>query len=84
MQSENRQGILLLFLPARTPEWNPIELVWNTLVQRLKTIPLSILRGINKDAVALAASHLLSRISHDEVEGFYRHTKRHNGLFNMT
>jgi hypothetical protein len=76
-----RQGILLLFLPARTPEWNPIELVWNTLVQRLKRIPLSVLRGIDKDAVALAASHLLSCMTHDDVEGFYRHTARHNGLF---
>ena len=27
--------IYLLYLPASTPEWNPIELVWNILVQRL-------------------------------------------------
>ena len=28
--------IYVLFLPARTPEWNPIELVWNCLEERLK------------------------------------------------
>ena len=27
--------IYLLYLPASTPEWNPIELVWNIIVQRL-------------------------------------------------
>jgi transposase len=34
-----RFGIFLLFLPTRTPEWNPQELVWRHLVQRLKTYP---------------------------------------------
>lgn len=29
--------ILLLPLPTRLPELNPIELLWNTLVMRLKT-----------------------------------------------
>ena len=28
--------IFVLFLPARTPEWNPIELLWNCLEERLK------------------------------------------------
>jgi hypothetical protein len=29
-------SIFALFLPARTPEWNPIELLWNCLSVRLK------------------------------------------------
>ena len=32
--------IFILLLPARTPEWNPIELVCNILVSRLGTISL--------------------------------------------
>ena len=40
-------SIYVLFLPPRTPEWNPIELVWNTLVQRIGKYPLSRLREKN-------------------------------------
>jgi hypothetical protein len=29
-------SIFALFLPARTPEWNPIKLLWNCLSMRLK------------------------------------------------
>jgi transposase len=29
-------GIFLLTLPTRSPEMNPIELLWNTLVKRMK------------------------------------------------
>jgi hypothetical protein len=32
----NDHSIFALFLPARTPEWNPIELLWNCLSMRLK------------------------------------------------
>jgi transposase len=31
-------GVLLLFLPARSPELNPIEQVWKLLVNRLKRL----------------------------------------------
>lgn len=37
-------GILALMLPTRSPELNPIELVWRMLVQQLKTFPLTVLR----------------------------------------
>ena len=32
----NDHSKFALFLPARTPEWNPIELLWNCLPMRLK------------------------------------------------
>ncbi len=33
--------ILLIFTPTCSPELNPIELIWNILVQRLRTVPLT-------------------------------------------
>jgi len=37
----NYHGIFLQFLPTRSPELNPIELLWNTLSERLKHAPLN-------------------------------------------
>jgi hypothetical protein len=37
--------VLALFLPARAPEWNPIELMWNSLTQQLKYFDLSSITG---------------------------------------
>jgi hypothetical protein len=37
----NCHGIILQFLPTRSPELNPIEPSWNVLVQRLRHFPLS-------------------------------------------
>eukprot|EP00571_Detonula_confervacea_P003009 CAMPEP_0172316252 /NCGR_PEP_ID=MMETSP1058-20130122/27605_1 /TAXON_ID=83371 /ORGANISM="Detonula confervacea, Strain CCMP 353" /LENGTH=173 /DNA_ID=CAMNT_0013030521 /DNA_START=69 /DNA_END=586 /DNA_ORIENTATION=+ len=45
----DRFGVFVLFLPARSPEFNPIELVWNTLVARLKNVPLDELYAIGSD-----------------------------------
>ena len=64
-------GIFLLFLPARAPEWNPIEQVWKCLVQRLKKLPLSLCREVGQHATAYAAIEILSDITHDEVRRFY-------------
>lgn len=66
-------GIFLLFLPPRCPELNPIELVWLTLVQRLKTFPLELIRSIGTDGVAFAASWTLCGITHGDVQRFYTH-----------
>lgn len=74
-----RFGIFVLWLPTRTPEWNPIELVWNYLVQKLGTYPLSVLRvemaerGISTDVVAYVAKDILDSVTHELVEKFYRH-----------
>jgi hypothetical protein len=38
--SWERHGIFFAFLPTRSPELNPIELVWNYLVQKLRSYPL--------------------------------------------
>jgi len=62
--------IFALFLPARTPEWNPIELVWNCLEARLTNYDLQYVHGL--DRVVKATAKILSKISHSEVESFYR------------
>jgi hypothetical protein len=43
--------ITVLLLPARTPEWNPIELLWNCIEQRLKSVDWNQLRGSDKAAL---------------------------------
>ena len=64
-------GVLLLFLPPRSPELNPIELVWNTMVQRLKRVPLQELYHIGAHSSAIASMQILNGITHREVEYFY-------------
>ena len=67
-------GVFVMFLPARTPEWNPIELVWATLVKRLKSFPLcNLYKRMGVDSVAYAANKILGEITHQEVAKFYRH-----------
>lgn len=36
----DNHNIFMLQLPPRSPEWNPIELIWNILVQRLRSCDL--------------------------------------------
>ena len=62
--------VLVLFLPARSPEWNPIELMWNCLTQRLKYFDLTSLTGSNR--VVTAAAAILDWISHEEIYRFYK------------
>lgn len=63
-------GILLLFLPARSPELNPIELLWHVLVQRLRhcILPRDMLPS---DACALAAKIIMDSFTWDDVERAY-------------
>ena len=66
----------MLFLPARTPEWNPIELVWNILEERLKNYDWRTVCGT--DRVVKATATVLNRITHKEVEKLYNKS----GVFN--
>jgi hypothetical protein len=62
--------VLVLFLPARAPEWNPIKLMWNCLTQRLKYFDLSNITGTHR--VVQAAIFILESITHEEIYRFYR------------
>jgi len=44
-----KYAIFLLFLPARAPEWNPMEQVWTSLVQRLRELPVNKCREVAKE-----------------------------------
>ena len=70
-------SIFALFLPARAPEWNPIELLWNCLTQRLKHYDWEHLHGSYR--VVRAAIYILDRITHGEVERFYERS----GVFTL-
>jgi hypothetical protein len=58
--------ILCFALPTRSPELNPIELVWHVLVRQLKTFPLDQLAR-NRHAVADASFDILSKVTHQDV-----------------
>ena len=64
--------IFVLLLPARTPEWNPIELVWNILVQRLKIFSLELVNSLGKHSLVQAAQVVLNEITHTNVDGCFR------------
>ena len=67
----NYHGIFLQFLPTRSPELNPIELLWNTLAQRLKHLPTwRELPCTNR--VAFAAVMLMNAFTHDDVDAAMR------------
>ena len=72
-------GIFLIFLPPRCPEFNPIEIVWLTLVQRLKNFPLGLIRSVGADGVAIAAHFVLLGITHEEVAKFFLHAGVNGG-----
>ena len=63
--------IFVLFLPARAPEWNPIEKLWNCLEERLKNYEIETIKN-KKDRVVIAALKILSEISHYEVYKFFK------------
>ena len=69
--------VLVLFLPARTPEWNPIELMWNCMSQRLKYFDILQITGSHR--VVKAAVSILDQITHDEIYRFYEKS----GVFDL-
>ena len=78
----NKFTIFVLFLPPRTPEWNPIKLLWAYLTNKLGKYPLTIIReemrsrGCSVDAVAYVAKKILDGVDHELVEKCYEHCFR--------
>ena len=64
--------IFFLLLPARTPEWNPIELVHNILVQRFNIFSLQVANSMGSHSVVKASELILGNISHTEVDGCFK------------
>ena len=65
-----------LRLPTRTPEWNPMEPIWQTGMVRLKNIPLITIRekyGYGPNLAADAFAGVLDEITFDEVCKYYSH-----------
>jgi hypothetical protein len=75
----SRFEIFVAWLPTRSPELNPIELVWSYLVSKLKTYPLTTMRenmrasGCSTDAVAYVAREILDGVSHEFVWKCFKH-----------
>ena len=66
--------VLVIFLPTRTCEWNPMELIWQTMVKRMNNRPLCAIRrehGYGKNILANTAKHELDRMTTDEVKEYY-------------
>jgi transposase len=64
-------SIHLLWLPTRSPELNPIELLWNILVQRLRTVDL-FSQAPARHRVAYHTFDILRAITTQEVLACYR------------
>lgn len=67
-------GIIVLPLPTRAPELNPMELVWRNLCRHLQTFPLSDLRGEN-GSVDQIALDFLEDMTHAQIRSLYREAK---------
>jgi hypothetical protein len=61
--------VFILLLPPRCPEWNPIELVWNILTQRLHSCDLELAKAkYGSNASANMAVDILNAIGHEYTE----------------
>ena len=61
----------MVYLTRRTPEWHPIELIWNLLIRKLETVPLIILNQYEGDTVAHAATNNLIFMTHWDIFKVY-------------
>ena len=61
--------VAVVFLPTRSPELNPIELVWRSLVMKLRAT--TIVDG-KSHACADAATQILGTMSHKSISATYR------------
>jgi hypothetical protein len=62
--------ILLIFMPTRSPELNPIELMWNILVRHLRRVPLTGRHTLERNA--LAAKDIMDTFMHSKVASCYQ------------
>jgi len=75
----SRFEIFIAWLPTRSPELNPIELVWSYLVSQLKAYNLTSMRenmrasGCSTDAVAYVAKEILDSVTHEHVWKCFKH-----------
>ena len=64
-------GILILFLPAHSPELNSIELMWHILVQQLRRVPLTGEHSSNQAVLAAKDIMDMDSFTHREVSSCY-------------
>uniref|UniRef100_A0A7S1BV17 Tc1-like transposase DDE domain-containing protein n=1 Tax=Corethron hystrix TaxID=216773 RepID=A0A7S1BV17_9STRA len=64
--------ILILYLPARSLDWNPIKLAWSLLIRGLQIMPHTVLNKYGTDIVTHTATDVLSNISHHDVWKTYK------------
>ena len=65
-------GVSMITLPPYYPEFNPTELVYNTLLQRLKSSRARY-NSLFADDFINTITVFLGAIDHNDVIGFYNH-----------
>ncbi|CAK9105768.1 Hypothetical protein SCF082_LOCUS49289 [Durusdinium trenchii] len=60
-------GVQVIRLPVETPEWNPIELMWNLLKQKLKYF-----EATRDDQVPQAVLQICSMVTTEQIKGGMR------------
>jgi hypothetical protein len=71
--------ILLVYLPTRSPELNPIELLWHTLVERLKCLRMQGM-WFGRAAAFLQAQNVMNGFDHGLVASTFKHCHYTNGI----
>lgn len=67
--------VLVIFLPTRSPEYNPIELIWRHLVSRLFAYPIDVAQRKfpnHPDLPAVVSQEILEEVSFDIVEKCFK------------
>jgi hypothetical protein len=64
--------IAIIFLPTRATESNPIKLLWNIMVQRMKIIDLSSPDGQQRHVAVTAAAAIMDSFTHYDVAKCYQ------------
>jgi hypothetical protein len=69
----NYHGIFLQFLLTRSPELNPIAMLWNILTQQLRRFPQDENYGPRTHQVAHATEMLMNAFTHEDMDACYHH-----------